>query len=201
MLRVLSVALTGLTAAACQTTDNLPAEPDTQSVVLSESVSETKDLTEASKWVSTEKLWPEEPTLVHYNSQPDGNTASSQTLSFSCNTDTGAITGRLQNQPKNALSDATSYSIRTSNGEAIAVLGTLSLNSENELYDFTFKTDWRTIKSIANSERTDFITQDGQSQLAILDVAASLRDDTKTSIGRANFDDAQVQLYYFCNPK
>ncbi|WP_018995737.1 hypothetical protein [Hirschia maritima] len=197
-----------LAATACGTTSspatNTSAVQTTELVATEQtnpksSMPAKKDISASTKWEAVELLWPESPYMVLLDaSKPSSKTNG---LAFNCNTDTGAISGVLHNQSNSKAGKAASFSLRTSNGEAMTLLGMFARNTKENRTDFVFSTDWRAMKAIANSERVDFVSPEGESVLALVKDVAPHRGDTDLLASSENFDDTQVQLYYYCNPK
>ncbi|ACT59994.1 hypothetical protein [Hirschia baltica] len=200
---------TGLLASACAST-TAPVS-DTSSVSqtkelqkkeplqLTKSSPALEDISASSKWTAVELLWPESPYMALSTSEkPDQPIYG---LSFNCNTDTGAISGSLQNQPKDKTGSAASFSLRTSDGTAMTLLGMYAKNSLNNSTDFVFNTDWKAMRAISNAERVDLVNPEGQSMLALVKDEAPHRGDTHLLATSEGFEDAQTQLYYYCNPK
>ncbi len=197
-----------LLATACASTTS-PTEPapanDTAStqtkgpVKLTTSTAALKDISATSRWNAVELLWPESPYMM----LQDSNASESDTspLIFNCNTDTGTLSGSLSVQPNEHSGKAASFSLRTSDGEAFSLLGMYTRNTSDADSSFVFKTDWRTMKAISNSERVDIINPEGQSQIALVKAIAPHRGDTQLLASTENFAESQEKLYYYCNPK
>lgn len=158
-----------------------------------------EDISQTSKWTAVEVLWPETPYMALSNTLRADKEVYG--LSFNCNTDTGALSGALQNQPKENSGKAASFSLRTSDGEAMTLLGMYAKNTSTNSTDFVFTTDWRAMKAISKAERVDFIDPNGVSQIALVKKQAPHRGDTMLLASSDNFEDTQVELYYYCNPK
>ncbi|MFC7291560.1 hypothetical protein [Hirschia litorea] len=199
---------TALLASACaSTTTPPPATPasapqvtETKGpVALTTSTAAARDISATSSWHAVELLWPESPYMtLHDASAPDSDVSP---LSFNCNTDTGALSGTLNAQPKENSGKAASFSLRTSDGEAFTLLGMYTRSKSEPTSNFVFKTDWRAMKAISNSERVDIISPDGQSQIALVKDVAPHRGDTQLLASTKNFAESQEKLYYYCNPK
>ncbi len=198
-----------LIASACSTTsapatNTKPAQTDeikkaNSPADLVPSTAAIIDISASSTWTATELLWPESPFMKLADTSAEDKQING--LSFNCNTDTGSISGSLQNQSSENTGKAAAFSLRTSNGEAMTLLGMYAQNKMTKSTDFVFKTDWRAMKAISNAERVDFIDPNGISQLALVKDEAPHRGNTQLLASSENFEDTQVKLYYYCNPK
>ena len=193
-----------LTVTACASSSTTPeAAPAPQAEAPVETVLETVaepagiDATMETEWFSVEKLWPDSPYMSLVNSSlPD---VESYALSFACNVDTGELTGTLAFQPVELTGKQAMFGLTTSEGYAADLKGAYELGEDGGA--FTFPVDWLTMKKIADAGRTDIVSPEGDSHIAIVAPEFELRGGAKLMVSNAGFKAHQTNLYFYCNPK
>lgn len=155
------------------------------------------DMSGSTAWFAMEKLWPESPYMALENTQTA--TKDTYSLSFSCNVDNAAITGRLASQ-LGADSDAATYTLTTADGKSLPLEGVYALNEKTGETDFIFGLDWLKIQLLGETDRTDILNTDGESEIALITDMAD-KTDTRLLASLTGFEDARTQFYYYCNPK
>ena len=157
-----------------------------------------EDISGSSAWFAVERLYPESPEMGLANlANPSSHTYG---LSMTCDIDTGRLTGALQFQ-SGAPGTTATYKLATSEGKVFDLPGGFAANPDTGKSDFVFDIEWMAIKSITESQRADFVDQHRLSQLALVQDDFPQRGDTNLLASLDGFEENQVQLYYYCNPK
>ena len=203
-ISVYALALSGLMVAACA------SSPESTETVLTAPVAEqvpdiaepvepaALDLTEQTRWFAVEKLWPEFPYMTVLNSaSTDSDTFA---LTFSCNTDDGALIGDLANQPLEMAGLKSTFSLNADDGSTTSLEGDYSPTEDGDVV-FRFPVDWSVMETIEQSDRVDFIDAEGNSHLALLSANGDKSMFAKTLIAMKNFSATQSELNAYCNPK
>ena len=121
-------------------------------------------------------------------------------LSMTCDIDSGRLSAVLQFQ-SGAPGTTATYKLATSEGKIYDLPGGFAANPDTGKSDFIFDLEWMAVKAITESQRADFVDEMRVSQLALVQDDFTQRGDTNLLASLDGFEENQVQLYYYCNPK
>lgn len=204
-------AAAALAACATQTPEPVIVGAPDQSPPETPAVYQGEDATSGTYWTAIEKPWPEQPLLVMIN--PAVSQTDAYALSFSCNSDTGAISGALQGQDVARAGEAAVFSLKlTRKSEVAAAVDLLGdtmassdlagvFESDGVNAEFDFPIDWLDLNGVGASQRAAFVSDTGETVLALTTEDVAPEEPALKVASLSGFNEAATQFYYFCNPK
>ncbi|MBI1361797.1 MAG: hypothetical protein GC155_16095 [Alphaproteobacteria bacterium] len=193
-----ALAAGGLAAGCATSTAPAAPRPSSGAVALTPNVATVLDISATSAWDSEERLLPQQPILALVNAGDSIDSPSA--FSMSCGLDNGAFTARLGKQPTDRVGQSAAFRMKLG-AESKTLAGKFAANPKTGDADFVFSVEPVTLRTMAQLDEVDFITDKGEPQWAFVAGGSAAKPKAKYVGSLKNLNAASQAFLIYCNPK
>ena len=198
MKRVLMLAATAGLAAACASSGGGAVGGTTDGAVsLAGATTTVSNMAASTSWSAEERLLPQNPILALV--AEGGSIDSPAGVSFTCNPDSGALTGRLGMQANERLGEDATYAIRLG-ARVEKVKGAFETDAATGGTEFVFSPDTQTVRQMSVLDSVTILDDKGVAQWALVSDPGT-QINAKYVGSLSGIDQATQDFLFFCNPK